>query len=189
MTTNIIDTIQSNLGLGEIEKIDPNTQEPIHNRHTLAQAAIPTVLLGLYKYAVTEINADEILHRNNSDWLGTFFGSNKQEAINKVASYTGGDEGDTQANMERIANEAVRILREKAPANATPAQAKSFIMNQRSDILKRLPAELHIGDLLNDNTVDDRTNKMEGPMSNHMHFLEKLFSGGTTEDHKKDTSR
>jgi hypothetical protein len=27
---------------------------------------------------------------------------------------------------------------------------------------------------------------MEGPISNHMHFLEKLFSGGTTEDHKKD---
>src|SRR5688572_5478408 len=104
MTANIIDTIQSNLGLGEIEKIDPNTQEPVHNKHTLAQAAIPTVLLGLYKYAVTEINADEILHRENSDWLGTFFGSNKQEAINKVASYTGGDEGDTRTNMERIAN-------------------------------------------------------------------------------------
>ena len=186
MTTNIIDTIQNNLGLGEIEKIDPNTQEPLHNHHSLAQAAIPSVLLGLYKYAVTEINADEILHRDNNDWLGSFFGSNKQEAVQKVAAYTGGNEADTQSNMERIADEAVRILREKAPKNATPAQAKAFIMSQRSDILKRLPAELQMGDLLNDDTIDDRTNKMEGPMSNHMHFLEKLFSGGTTEDHKKD---
>ena len=184
MTKNIIDTIQTNLGLENIEKVDPNSQESIHNSHSLAQAAIPTVLLGLYKYAVTEMGADEILHRDNSDWLGVFFGANKQEAVNKVSSYTGGDIADTESNMQRIADEAVRILREKAPSNATPSQAKIFIMNQRSDILKRLPAELQIGDLLNDNTMDDRTNKMEGPMSNHMHWLEKLFSGGTTEDHK-----
>ena len=186
MTKNIIDSIQANLGLGELEKIDPNSQEPVHNSHSIAQAAIPTVLLGLYKYAVTEKGADEILHGESNDWLGRFFGSNRQEAIDKVASYTGGDSNDTASNMDRIANEAVRILREKAPAKATPSQAKSFIMDQRSDILKRLPAELQIGDLLNDNTMDDRTNKMEGPMSNHMHWLEKLFSGGTTEDQKVD---
>jgi hypothetical protein len=186
MTNSIIDTIQANLGLGEIEKIDPNTQEARHTGHSLAQAAIPTVLLGLYKYASTEIGADEILHRDNQDWLGIFFGSNKQGAVQKVAAYTGGEDAEVESVMDRISREAVRILREKAPANASPSQAKSFIMDQRSDILKRLPAELQIGDLLNDNTLDDRTNKMEGPMSNHMHFLEKLFSGGTTEDQKKN---
>src|SRR5215213_5304026 len=105
MTTNIIDSIQKNLNLGELEKIDPNTQEPVHNSHSLAQAAIPTVLLGLYKHAVTEPGADEILHQDRSDWLGVFFGANRQEAVNKVASYTGGELTDTESNMERIADE------------------------------------------------------------------------------------
>jgi hypothetical protein len=186
MTSNIIDTIQEKLGLGKIQKIDPNTQEPVHNEHSLAQAAIPTVLLGLYKYGSTEIGADEILHRDNEDWLSVFFGSNKQEAVHKVASYTGTEDNETANDMNRIAREAVHLLREEAPSNASPSQAKAYIQGQRSDILKRLPAELQIGDLLNDNTLDDRTNKMEGPMSNHMHFLEKLFSGGNTEDQKID---
>jgi hypothetical protein len=185
MTLNIIETIQRNLGLGNLEKVDPNTQEPAHHEHSLAQAAIPTVLLGLYKYANTEIGAAEILHGNSENWLDEFFGNRKQEAAEKIAAYTGKNDADILQVMERIANEAVRIIREKAPSHASPAQAKAFIMAQRSDILKRLPAELQIGDLLNDNTLDDRTNKMEGPMSDQMHFFEKLFSGGTTEDKKK----
>src|SRR3954468_23401993 len=103
MTTNIIDTIQKNLNLGQLEKVNPNTQEPVHNSHTLAQAAIPTVLLGLYKHAVTETGADEILHGKRNDWMDVFFGSNKQEAVRKVADYTGGEESDIASNMERIA--------------------------------------------------------------------------------------
>ena len=32
-------------------------------------------------------------------------------------------------------------------------------------------------DLLNDDSLDDRTNKMEGPISNLMHTIENKFSG------------
>jgi len=35
---------------------------------------------------------------------------------------------------------------------------------------------LQIGKLLNDSTLDDRTNKMEGPISGLMHAIEKKFS-------------
>jgi len=35
-----------------------------------------------------------------------------------------------------------------------------------------------MGDILNDDTLDDRTNKMEGPISNFMHSIENKFSGG-----------
>jgi hypothetical protein len=186
MPVNIIEKIQQNLGIGEIEKINPNTQEPQHHGHTLAQGTIPTVLLGLYKYANTEHGADRILHGSADNWVDEFFGSHKQEAAEKISSYTGNEVSEVTGVMERVANEAVRLLRENAPANATPELGKSYIMQQRSEILKRLPAELQAGDLFGDDTIDDRTNKMEGPMSNHMHWLEKLFSGGTPEVRKKD---
>jgi hypothetical protein len=41
-----------------------------------------------------------------------------------------------------------------------------------------LPPALQMGDLLNDNTMDDRTNKMEGPISSMMHSIENKLSGG-----------
>ena len=49
---------------------------------------------------------------------------------------------------------------------------------QRHNILVYLPAALQLGDLLNDNAMDDRTNKMEGPVSNFMHNIENKLSGG-----------
>jgi hypothetical protein len=183
MTVNLIEAIENNLSLDKLQKVDPNTQEPKEQTHTLAQAAIPTVLLGLYKYANTDIGAEEIMRGSNStNWFDAFFAGNKSQAIQKVASYSGDDDKNVETQREHIANEAVKIIREHAPSNASPSQAKSYITENRSEILKRLPAELQIGDLLNDDTLDDRTNKMEGPMSNHMHFFEKLFSGSTTED-------
>ena len=52
----------------------------------------------------------------------------------------------------------------------------AFFSAQRSNILKHLPVELNMGEYLKDPSVDDRTNKMEGPMSDMMHTIEKIFS-------------
>jgi hypothetical protein len=41
-----------------------------------------------------------------------------------------------------------------------------------------LPAAMQLGYLLNDNAMDDRTNKMEGPVSSFMHTIENKLSGG-----------
>ena len=49
---------------------------------------------------------------------------------------------------------------------------------QRHNILLYLPAAMQMGDLLNDDTLDDRTNKMEGPISNFVHTIENKLSGG-----------
>jgi len=87
--------------------------------------------------------------------------------------------------MEDIADEAVRIIRENTPDSASFSDVKTYVANQRNSILMFLPAELQISTLINDNTLDDRTNKMEGPMSNAVHFIEKLFSGSTTEKNEQ----
>jgi hypothetical protein len=57
--------------------------------------------------------------------------------------------------------------------------------NQRNNILPFLPAELQMGELLHDNTLDDRTNKMEGPVSSIMRAIGGGFSNEDAE--KKDT--
>ena len=48
--------------------------------------------------------------------------------------------------------------------------------DNRSNILMHLPATIGMGSIVDDTTIDDNTNKMEGPMSNLMHLFEKIFS-------------
>ena len=187
MAENIVEQIQQNLGVSPLHKIDPNTQEVKHKdeapeRETPEQAAIPAVLLGLYRYGGTEQGANEILHGHRSaDWLSIFYDEKKDETVQKVAAYAHTSVEEATQKMETIAAEAVRIVKQQLVAGSGIAQVKDYITQQRKNILVYLPAELQLGYLMNDNTLDDRTNKMEGPMSNSMHFIERLFSGSTTE--------
>ena len=67
MAINIIEEIQQGLGVAELQKIDPNTQEVkrpenISSKNYLWQAAIPTVLLGLYKFSGDKKNNAAIVN-------------------------------------------------------------------------------------------------------------------------------
>ena len=187
MADNIVEQIQKNLGLPPLHKIDPNTQQVKEKDDTAGsrnfeQAAIPTVLLGLYRYGGTEQGAQDVLHGSrNSNWLSIFYDDKKEETIQKVASYSNVATGEASARMERIAAEAVHLVKQNLSSSDGHLQLKDYITQNRKNILVYLPADLQLGYLLDDNTLDDRTNKMEGPMSNSMHFFENLFSGSTTE--------
>jgi hypothetical protein len=58
---------------------------------------------------------------------------------------------------------------------------KDYFINQKNDILLYLLPILKMGDLLHDNTLDDGTNKMEGPISSLMHSLGSTFTNTTTD--------
>jgi hypothetical protein len=47
--------------------------------------------------------------------------------------------------------------------------------SQRHSILSHLPAAMKMGDVLNEETFDDRTNKMEGPVSSFLHRIEDIL--------------
>lgn len=188
MATSLVESIQKSLGYPELHKIDPNTQAVKHKESEeepkhFAQAAIPTVLIGLYKYGSTEKGSADILRGNfSTNWLDLFFTNKKDEVISKVSSYSGINEADTAQKLGEIADEAISIIRENTPdKNASFTDVKSYVAQQRNNILVYLPPELQISTVVEDSTLDDRTNKMEGPMSNSMHFIERLFSGSTTE--------
>ncbi len=182
MATNLVETIQKNLGYPALQKIDPNIQEtkdsvPRQSKEKLGQAAIPAVLTALYKFSRTKLGCEVILSgQENSDWLGTIFEGKEKIAVEKVAHYAGVTPEVAESEMENIADEGIRIVRKSG--GKTAGTLNEYMNLQRHHILVHLPAAMQLGDLLNDEALDDRTNKMEGPVSSFMHKIENTLSKG-----------
>jgi len=150
--------------------------QKVHGTDSLAQAAIPTVLVGLYNNLQTEESASKILDGDSVNWLTTIFGNKTDSVIDKIAAYAKTAPSSVKQEAEHIANEAVRVVRQQISDHHNFTAIQAFVKENRTDTLKYLPAALQIGDLVNNNNIDDRTNKMEGPVSNFMHKLEKTFN-------------
>jgi len=184
MATHLIDTIQKNLGYPALQKIDPNIQEtpdqlPRQSSQRLAQAAIPAVLTCIYKFSRTDEGCNQLLGRAGSEgWLNLIFETKEKGAVDKVALYAGLPAAEAEAAMKRIADEAVSVIRSAVPQPPTCNGVRTYMDTQRHSILVHLPAAMQMGYLMEDETLDDRTNKMEGPVSGFMHKIESLLSKG-----------
>jgi hypothetical protein len=192
MSVNLLETVQQNLGYPPLQKIDPNTQAVVEDaktpdEHRFSQAAIPAILTAFYKYVQTDEGAAEVLRGDYStDWVNKIFLENKRGAVQTISSYSMQSGIDPVARMNDIADETVRLVKENLPADAGIKDVKLYFSNQRNNILLYLPAALHMGDLLHDDTLDDNTNKMEGPISSLMHSIGNAFSTPVTEDEIKN---
>jgi hypothetical protein len=181
---NIIDVIQKRTPYPELQKIDPNSQEiagkPMRNSAELVgQATIPAVLTAVYKHSRNDDDAATLLRSESDPGLLHFlFDERENEVKSRIADYAGIAENQVQKEMETVATEAVHVIREFLGREASPQRLRTFMNDQRHNILVYLPAALQLGDLLKDDTLDDRTNKMEGPVSNFMHKLEDKFNQG-----------
>ncbi len=184
MTSNIIELLQRKLGYPPLKKVDPNIQETKGNiertvEEKLAQSAIPVVLAGFFSFTRTDQGCHAIINGNkDAHWLGEIFGLHEKEAVEKVAQYAGVATEDADIDMEQAARETFKQIKEVAGARPTVEKIKTYMSNQRHNILVHLPAAMQLGYLLNDNAMDDRTNKMEGPVSSFMHTIENKLSGG-----------
>ena len=184
MSTTLVEFIQKKLGYPALHKVDPVDHEVKQDseptgRQRLAQAAIPAVLASLYKFARTEEGSRQILADDTQiSWLDTILKNKEIRAVDKVAHYAGVTAPEAEDNMKLIAMEAVQAIRESVAHHRTPEAVKKYLSDQRHSILVYLPAAMQLGNLLEDDSLDDRTNKMEGPMSNLMHSIENKFSGG-----------
>ena len=179
MATNILEAIQKNLGYPPLKKVDPNTQELKDAREMtpdqkLAQSAIPAVLAALIKFSDSNEGINMISGNESKDWLSVIYHGKENEAIKKIADYAGVPADVTERHMENISDEAVKIVRETVK-NPNPEKLRSYMNSQRHNILAHLPAALQMGDLLNEETFDDRTNKMEGPVSGFLHRIENII--------------
>ncbi len=192
MSVNLITAVQENLGYPPLKKIDPNSQEVSIGKddaitNKFSQAAIPAVLTALYRYVQTDEGAADVLNIKNSDnWTTKIFDDNRREAIQTITAYAQQSNVDPVAKMNAIANEAVKVAKENLPANAGIKEVKDFFSNQVPNILPYLPVELKMGELLHDNTLDDNTKKMEGPISSLMQNIGSAFSNPVTGDEIKN---
>jgi len=188
MSINLLHTIQEKLGYPPLHKVDANTQQvkveadkPYEDR--FSQAAIPSVLTALYKYSRADEAAGNILSGNlTADWTTAIFSDNRNEAVEKIGTYSGYGDGEVIAKLNAIAKEAISIIREKVTATGTILEVKSILADSRNDVLPYLPADLDMGLVLHDNTLDDRTHKMEGPISSLMHAIGGSFSGSDSDE-------
>jgi hypothetical protein len=181
---NIIETVQKNLGYDALEKIDPNTQETPQNMlgsTALAQAGIPAILIGLYSRL--EMNPDISLldADQKGNMLENIFGKMSDAVIGRIKDYSKLNDKLSGQELEHIAREAARIVKEKIGGGTSPSAIRNFVARNKPDALLYLPPSLDLGTLLKNNNLDDRTGKMEGPVSSLMHNLEKTFnsSGGS----------
>jgi hypothetical protein len=192
MSINLSETIQKNLGYPPLHKADPNSQEVKDSSkqpdvNALSQGAIPAVLTGLYRYVQTDEGAADFLRGDNStNWADRIFNWDKNKAERRIADYAGEQSATVDSAIDNIANEAVRVVKANLPATAGIKEVKLFFSDQRNVILSYLPASLHVGDLLHDAELDDKTNKMEGPISTWMHNIGSIFSKPVTEDEMKN---
>jgi hypothetical protein len=184
MATHLVESIQKKMGFPPLQKIDPNIQETKERPHSpkqaFGQAAIPTVAAGFFATTRTDFGCNQILSGATSEnWVNVIFPDNKLYVVEKVSHYAGLSLNETALAMEDIAREAERVIREAIGEKPSIEKLRSYMRSQRHHILVHLPAALQLGDLLHDNAMDDRTNKMEGPVSNFMHTIEDQLSGGS----------
>jgi hypothetical protein len=187
MSVNLIKKIQENLGFPPLKKIDPNTQQPATDNNNVIENKFSQVVTAFYRFVQTDEGAGEILSIKNSDnWIAKIFDDNRKEAIEKISAYALQSNEEPIGKMNAIANEAVKVAKENLPPNAGIKEVKDFFSAQRNDILVYLPAELKMGELLHDNTLDDNTNKMEGPISNLIKNIGSAFSNPVTGEEMKE---
>jgi hypothetical protein len=181
MAINIVEAIQARLGTRAINKIDVNathqseTQKPGSTDHGM-QAAAAAVLVALYRFGKSDEGAAILANDSSRNWLQTIFLNKEEVAIDRVSKYADVATDDARNVMTTIADEAVQEVHKNVGNNASPEKIKTYMASQRHNILAYLPAELEMGKLLNDPALDDRTNKMEGPVSSFLHWIEDLMA-------------
>ena len=192
MAFSLISEIQEDLHLHGLQKIDPNTLEvkkPDEMSYSdfLNQAAIPVVLIGLYKFSRTDEGNLSILSGYSSgNLMSLLFADKKYEVLERVATYTGNNNLDTENRMEAIGQSAVKSIRKHLTDHPTERSVKELLNSHRHEFLSYLPASIQIGKILNDESIDDRTNKMEGPVSDMMHKIGQVFSSSGNDKKKEE---
>ncbi len=176
---NIIETVQKNLGFDVLQKIDPNTQATADQgtaigNSALAQAGIPAILLGIYNRLESE-PAISVLAQEG-DLLEKIFGKSKNLVISKIAEYSKINDQHSVQQLEHIATESLRVVKESLGNKTDESSIRSFVSKNKPDTLLYLPPSLELGKVLQNNNLDDRTGKMEGPVSSLMRNMEKAFN-------------
>jgi hypothetical protein len=177
---NIIETIQKNLGFETLKKIDPNTQETkgadtAMGNTAIAQAGIPAILIGIYNKLeeIPDINA---LDSTQGSLMESIFGKSSGTVVQQIDNYSKFRDKHSEQQLEHIAQESIRVVKGSIGEKTDEISVRNFVAKNKPDTLLYLPPSLDLGSILKNNNMDDRTAKMEGPVSSFMRNVEKAFN-------------
>lgn len=181
MAINLVQKLAQRDGISALPKIDPNTQDISADAKVfadkLSQAAIPAVLVGLYKYTRDEHRAGDILKSSfKSNWRQEVFGDRFDKLVAGIAAYSGETAAQVSSKLDNVLDNSIEVIKQET-GDVNGNTVKEIFTAARTGILSHLPAAIGVGEFLDDNSFDDRTNKMEGPVSSLMHKIEKTFAG------------
>jgi len=177
---NILETIQKNLGFEALKKIDPNTQQTkgedtAMGNSAIAQAGIPAILIGIYNKL--EENPDlSVFETAKGNLLEAIFGKSTETVVGQIDNYSKFADKHSTQQLEHIASESLRVIKENIGEKHDESSIRNFVAKNKPDTLLYLPPSLDLGTILKNNNLDDRTGKMEGPVSSFMHKVEKAFN-------------
>lgn len=179
---NLIESVQRHLAFARLQKEDPNQQKTgpgCHESHPekLDQACVSAVLAGIYQFTREQDDAAKLLaDKPGRTWLDVVFHRYPEKLEKKIADYTQCAASIIRQHLYSVAQKAVMEIKSAIGSGATGKEVKSYLTSQRIAILTRLPAELGVGTLLHNTTLDDATNKMHGPFSDFMHWVETYMA-------------
>jgi hypothetical protein len=178
---NIIETVQKNLGFNALKKIDPNTQETKGKEtdmgnDAVAQAGIPAILLGIYNNLEQNPDLGLLEGEQQGNLLEKIFGKAKDTVVKRINEFSKIRDNHNEQSLEHIAAECMRVVKEEIGKPANETTIGIFVAKHKSETLLYLPPSLELGQVFQNENLDDRTGKMEGPVSSFMHSVEKTFN-------------
>lgn len=188
MATNLVESVQQKLNIDELQKIDPDTGNTIDNGkpvNRFYQLAIPAVLTGLYSFTRLDDKNKDLLKMGSGTVLSAVFGDYKNTVVSKIANASGTPVPEATEKLEEVGTAAIGVVKENLSENPQDDDVKKFFTGQRHTILSYLDPSLQLGKYMQDDTIDDSTNKMEGPVSNLIQNIGQIFSGSGN-DQKED---
>lgn len=177
---NLSQDLQEYLNYPILQKMDVTTGQPENEElyDVVSQSVLIIFLTGLYKSTRTKENAEEIKKQQNSVELLDKMFKNKAEVINAIAKFTNKPDNFIYAKLNEVAAGYFHVINQTKYVTELQKEnsLEDLLSNERNIILPCLPPDLKTGKLFNDESIDDNTNKMEGPISSLMNKIEGIFS-------------
>lgn len=184
MKSSLIIHLEEFMG-AKMPDVDPVTHETKNPSDglagKLAQGAMAAGLVILYKYSRSAAGTEYLLNTRPADIEMDVLLNNKEgELFVQLAKFAGSSEIQASTMLAVVIREAMFFAHQELSNSRSADALQSYFGNQRQAILGHLPPELGLGEIMKDSTLDDRTNKMEGPISSLAHAIEDVFSSSGT---------
>ncbi len=177
---NLSQDLQEFLKYPVLQKIDATTGHPENEKlyDIVSQSVLIIFLTRLYEATRTKEDAEVIKQQQNAKGLLDKMFKNKAAALTDIAEFTKKSEKYINTKLEEVAGGYLQVIQQSKYTVAFKKEKsmEGLLSNERHKILPCLPPGLKTHKLFKDETIDDNSNKMEGPVSSLMNKIEDVFS-------------